>query len=94
MEGNFRALDKMPLALGGGGGVVAKLGLTLETPWIVAHQAPLSIGFSKNMGVRCHFLLQGFFLTQGLNLGLLHCRRILYQLSHLGCPWLWVAECN
>ena len=29
-----------------------------------------SIG--KNTGVGCHFLLQGIFLTQGLNLGLLH----------------------
>ena len=29
-------------------------------------------------------LLQGIFLTQGLNLGLLHCRRILYRLSHQG----------
>ena len=26
----------------------------------------------KNTGVGCHFLLQGIFLTQGLNLGLLH----------------------
>ena len=26
----------------------------------------------KNTGVRCHFLLQGIFLTQGSNLGLLH----------------------
>ena len=31
----------------------------------------------KNTGVGCHFLLQGIFLTQGLNLGLLHCRWIL-----------------
>ena len=30
----------------------------------------------KNTGVGCHFLLQGIFLTQGLNLGLLNCRRI------------------
>ena len=30
----------------------------------------------------CHFLLQGIFLTQELNLGLLHCRQILYHLSH------------
>jgi len=30
------------------------------------------------------FLLQGIFPTQGLNQGLLHCRRILYQLSHQG----------
>ena len=27
-------------------------------------------------------LLQGIFSTQGLNPGLPHCRRILYQLSH------------
>ena len=27
-------------------------------------------------------LLQGIFPTQGLNLGLPHCRQILYQLSH------------
>ena len=26
----------------------------------------------------------GIFLTQGLNLGLLHCRQILYHLSHQG----------
>ena len=29
-------------------------------------------------------LLQGIFPTQGSNPGLLHCRRILYQLSHRG----------
>ena len=29
-------------------------------------------------------LLQGIFPTQGLNPGLLHCRQILYQLSHRG----------
>ena len=29
------------------------------TPWTVACQAPLSMGFSKNTGVGCHFLLQG-----------------------------------
>ena len=36
-------------------------------------------------GVGWHFLLQGIFLTQGLNLRLLcllHCRQILYHLSH------------
>ena len=31
----------------------------------------------KSTGVGCHFLLQGIFLTQGLNPGLLHCRWIL-----------------
>ena len=51
-----------------------------ETPWTVAYQAPLSIVFpGKNTGVGCHFLLQGIFLTQGLNLHLLHCRKILYN---------------
>ena len=43
----------------------------------------------KNTGVGCHFLLQGIFLTQGLNphvLRLLHHRRILYPLSHWGGP--------
>ena len=37
-------------------------------------------------GVNCHFLLQGIFLTQGLNLGLPHCRHTLYHLSHQGSP--------
>ena len=32
---------------GGGGGVVAELCPTLVTPWTVAHQAPLSMGFSR-----------------------------------------------
>ena len=34
----------------------------------------------KNPGVRCHFLLQGIFLTQGSNLGLLHCWMGVYYL--------------
>ena len=40
----------------------------------------------KNTGVGYHFLLQGIFLTQGSNQGLLHCRQILYHLSHQGSP--------
>ena len=32
---------------GGGGGSVAKSCLTLATPWTVACQAPLSMGFSR-----------------------------------------------
>ena len=36
----------------------------------------------KSTGVGCHFLLQRIFLTRGWNPGLLHCRQILYQLSH------------
>ena len=38
----------------------------------------------QNTGVDCHFLLQGIFLTQGWNPGLLRCRQILYRLSHQG----------
>ena len=38
------------------------------------------------IGVGCHFLLQGIFPTQGLNLGLPHCRQTLYPLSHQGSP--------
>ena len=38
----------------------------------------------KNTGLGCHSLLQGIFPAQGSNLGLLHCRRILYHLSHKG----------
>ena len=40
----------------------------------------------KNTGVGCHSLLQGIFPTQGSNLGVLHCRQILYYLSHQGSP--------
>ena len=40
----------------------------------------------KNTGVGSHSLLQGILPTQGQNLGLLHCRQILYCLSHHGSP--------
>ena len=36
----------------------------------------------KNTGVGCYSILQGFFPSQGFNLGLLHCRQTLYYLSH------------
>ena len=45
----------------------------------------------QNTGVSSLSLLQGIFPTQELNSGLLHCRRILYRLSHKGrlfvTPW-------
>jgi len=37
----------------------------------------------KKTGVGSHSLLQGIFLTQGLNLGLLYCRQILYHLKYM-----------
>ena len=41
-------------------------------------------GKTKNTGVGSLSLLQGIFLTQELNQGLLHCRQILYHLSYQG----------
>ena len=45
----------------------------------------------KNTTVGCHALLQGIFLTQGSNPGLLHCRQILYHWATRETPWwaLW-----
>ena len=40
----------------------------------------------QNTGVGSCSFLQGIFPTQKLNPGLLHFRRILYQLSHQGSP--------
>ena len=37
----------------------------------------------KNTGMGCHCLFQGIFPTQGSNLGLTHCRQILYSLTYL-----------
>ena len=56
----------------------------LYSPWNSAGQ---------NTRVDSLSLLQGIFPTQGLKLGLPHCRRILYQLSHKGSPRIleWVA---
>ena len=49
------------------------------TLWAVACQSPRPLNFpSKNTGVGCHFLFQGIFLPQGLNLSLLH---LLHQQS-------------
>ena len=57
------------------------------TPWTVACQTPLSVGFSRQeYGGGCHVLLQGIFLTQRSNPHLLHCRQILYKLSYKGSP--------
>ena len=47
----------------------------------------------QNTGVGSLSIIQGFFPNQGSNPGLLHCGRILYQLSHKGSPRIleWVA---
>ena len=61
-------------------------------PWTVAFQAPPELlcpwDFpGKSTGVGCHSFLQGAFPTQGLNLGLPHCRQTLYHLSHQRSPF-------
>ena len=43
----------------------------------------------KPTGVGSYFLLQGIFLTQGSNPGLLHCKQILDHLSHQGSTCLF-----
>ena len=43
-------------------------------------------GKPKNTGVGSLSLPQGIFLTQESNRGLLHCRRILYQMNDQGSP--------
>ena len=47
----------------------------------------------KNTEVGCHALLQGIFPSQGWNLGLPHCRQMLYCLNHQGSPWE-VVKCT
>jgi len=58
------------------------------TPRTVALQAPpLSTEFSRqDTAVGCHFLLEGIFLTQGLNPCLFHWQVDSLLLSHLASP--------
>ena len=43
--------------------------------------------------VGSYFLLKGIFPNQKWNLSLLHCRQMLYQLSHQGSPRTMRLEC-
>ena len=54
--------------------------------WSLPGSSVCGIFPGKNTGVGCHFLLQGTFLTQGLNPGLPHCRQTRYGLSHQRSP--------
>ena len=69
---------------GGGCGLVAKSCLTICNPMHCSTPDTSVHGIfpGKNARVGCHLLLRGIFPIQGLNLGLLHCRRILDQLRH------------
>ena len=55
----------------------------LWIPWISRGWTPAG----------CHAILQEIFTTQGSNPGLVHCRQIIYHLSHQGSPRIleWVA---
>ena len=74
-------------------------------PWTAAGQAPLSMGFPRQEYWNgCHFLVQGIFPTQGLNLGLLPWQGDSLPLTHQGSPrhlhtlnllhQLWVSQHN
>ena len=57
------------------------------TPWTVAYQAPPPMGFSRQeYWSGLPFPSPGDLLTQGSNLGLLHCRQMLYRQSQQGSP--------
>ena len=57
------------------------------TPWTVAYRLLCPWNFpGKSVGVGCHCLLQGIFMTEGSNPGPLHCRQTLYGLSHQESP--------
>ena len=57
------------------------------TLWTVAHQAPLSMGFSRQeYWSGLPYSPPGIYPTQGLNLHLLHWQADSLPLSHLGRP--------
>ena len=59
----------------------------LRSPTLQADSLPAEPqGKPKNTGLGSLFLLQRIFLTQELNRGFLHCRRILCQLSYERSP--------
>ena len=67
------------------------------TPWTILYYPWNSPG--QNTGVGSLSILQGIFTSQGSNPGLLHCRRILYQLSPKGSydfssshVWIWELD--
>ena len=55
------------------------------TQWTIAHQAPLSMGFSRQeYWSRLPFPSPEDLPDPGIEPGLLYCRRILYQVSYQG----------
>ena len=73
--------------------LVAQLCLTLCHPMdcILPGSCPWDFP-GKNTGVGCHCLLQGIFVTQESNPGMLYYRQILYHLNHQrssSCLYIW-----
>ena len=68
--------------------LVSQLCSIFCNPWIVACQAPLSMEFSgQEYGSGLSFPTPGDLPDPGIELGLLHCRQLLYHLSHQGSPF-------
>ena len=69
------------------------------TPWTLAYQAPPSMGFFQAIVLEWVAVSSpGDLPTQGMNPGLLHCRQMLYHMSHQGSsgkadysPPMWVC---
>ena len=69
------------------------MSISFLTPWTIVCQAPCSwTSLGKKTAVGCHFLLQGIFPTQELNLSLLHWQVDSLPLSHQGSPLMWKTQ--
>ena len=66
-------------------------GCTLPSSFVQGIFQARILEWEGNTEGNCHSLLQGIFPTQGSNPGLLHCRQILYQLSHKGSLFIIVS---
>ena len=102
MEGKSLLQEALPTSLGRAGtptllkssSIIASTFWSFPLYWIrgglrTGSNAPSGPGFTSVNCLGSHSLLQGIFPTQGSNLGLLHCRQILYHLSHLASPVSW-----
>ena len=68
--------------------------VSFATPCTIAHQTPLSMGFSRQEHWNgLPFPSPGIFLTQGLNLHLLHWQANFLPLSHMGIPCTCIDIC-
>ena len=76
-------------------GNLPNLGIKLRSPTLQAYSLPSEPpGKPMKIGVGSLSLLQGIFLTQDSNWGLLQCRQILCQLSYQGAHFSLYIEPN